>query len=243
MRVFTIALEKVITSERDDFDFHNPEVDSIRQTFAEHVASVPLEDVCISIHPGKTAARNAYVSSGVRILKVKNVTGTGLNWDEYSYVTAEFYAKAPQAHVQNNDILMLCSAHSKIYIGRCDIIEILEEHVKDGRCSTVGELIIIRPDQGKILPEYLLTYLRLPIVQAEISRMVKGQSAHLYARDLKHLRVVRPSRDKQQMIAERLMSAQAEYRRQIAEAELMLENTRSQVENLILQLVDDHLEI
>ncbi len=238
MHVFTIDLQRIVQSGRDDFDFHDPQASSIRQVFAERISSVPLEGLCLKISAGKTAARGAYVSSGVRILKVKNVRGSGIRWDEAFYVTPGFYAAAKKAHVEEDDILMLCSAHNKIYIGRCDIVDGLPGHVPDGRCCAVGELIIIRADKTKVLPEYLLTYLRLPVVQAEVSRMVKGQSAHLYSRDLKDLRVVVPSLPKQKEIAALSMNAQAEHNRRILEAKQMLEENRKELERLIHLLED-----
>ncbi|HZY30752.1 MAG TPA: hypothetical protein VFF86_03835 [Candidatus Methylomirabilis sp.] len=174
----------------------------------------------------------------MRILKVKNLTGSGIRWDEEFYVTEIFYQKAPKAHVQEDDILMLCSAHNKMYIGRCDIVKGLAENIPDGRCAAVGEIIIIRADEQKILPDYLLTYLRLPVVQAEISRMVKGQSAHLYSRDLRHLRVAVPSPEKQRVIAQFALDAQADYRQRITEATMRLDMARAQVETMIHGLED-----
>jgi hypothetical protein len=236
MHCYTTDLAKVIRSGRDDFDFHDPQAGRLSDVFAANVTTDALESLCWRITAGKTAARNAYTESGVRILKVKNVTGAGIRWSETFYVSPSFYERAQKAHVQEDDILMLCSAHNKTYIGRCDIVKDIALHVQDGRMCAVGEVIIVRPNREKVLPEYLLTYLRLPVVQAEISRMVKGQSAHLYPRDLKQLRVVLPLLEEQYEIAALAMNSQADYRERIAEATRALNEGRDKVNELIHKL-------
>ena len=44
--------------------------------------------------------------------------------------------------------------------------------------------MLLRPDKQKIDPYALLAYLRFPSVVAQIQRLVRGQTAHLYADDL-----------------------------------------------------------
>ncbi len=233
MQVFVVSLQKVIDSGRDDFDFHNPAVESARGFFRHDADIATLGDVCEGIRNGRTPAKSAYVTEGIRILKVKNLSGVGIRWDETAFVSRSFYAHTQKGHVQDGDILMLCSAHNKVYIGRCDVVTGLEAEVPSGECCAVGEVIIIRARRELILPEYLVTYLRLPMVQADISKMVKGQSAHLYPKDLQQLQIVVPALHVQYEIAQVAMAAEVDYRGRIAEANRLLSEARGQVDSMI----------
>ena len=86
--------------------------------------------------------------------------------------------------VKEGDILLTSSAHSVIYIAKkVDIVHKIPKWV-GGHASVVGEVMLLRPDRQKIDPYALLAYLRLPSVMAQIQRLVRGQTAHLYADDL-----------------------------------------------------------
>ena len=185
METILIQLNKVRTSGRMDYDFYDPNHKKITDNLVKGYTVDKLENVCLKINTGKTAPRNSYPDKGVRIIKVKNISGNGIKWGEKFFVMEEFYEKAQKkAQVQIGDILMLCSAHSKSYIGRVDIIDTFPQEVIDdtSRCCCVGELIIIRANPEKVLPEYLITFFRLPIVQEQIRRMVKegGLSDYIF---------------------------------------------------------------
>lgn len=237
METMLISLDLVRKSGRMDFDFYDPNQKNVMDNIVKGYTTDRLENVCLKINTGKTAPRNSYPDKGVRIIKVKNISGNGIKWDEEFYVTKEFYEKAQnKSQVQIGDILMLCSAHSKIYIGRADIVDIFPPGVlKDNsNCSCVGELIIIRANPEKVLPKYLITFLRLPIVQEQIRRMVKGQSAHLYPKDLAKLDIVIPPTKLQEEIANLNENAEKEFLKNIKEANDSLDATRLKIEMLIL---------
>jgi len=237
MDVILVSLEKVKTSGRVDYDFYDPSQENITDNMVKGYKKDSLGNVCLKVTSGKTAPRNAYPEKGVRIIKVKNTTGNGIRWEERFFITPEFYDKAKnKAQVQVGDMLILCCAHNKSYIGRIDIIDDFPKEVKeDGlRCCSVGELIIIRANPEKIVPEYLLTFLRLPIVQEQIRRMVKGQSAHLYSKDLVKLEVVLPPKDVQKMLAKMNAKSQKEFLYKIKEAKDSLAATRNKIEGIII---------
>ena len=146
--------------------------------------------------------------------------------------------KAKKAGVQEGDILMLCAAHNKEYIGRCDLVRDLAANIPGGKVCSVAELIIIRPNPKIILPEFLLTYVRMPMVLEEIIRMVKGQTAHLYPSDLRELEVVVPSLDVQRKIADAWTKAEADYIRRTREAQEDLERARKAAEAAIMAVED-----
>ncbi len=237
MDIILIPLQKVKTCGRIDFDFYNPNHKDLTDSLVKGYATDMLGNICLKITAGKTAPRNAYPERGVRIIKVKNISGHGIKWGEYFFVTSEFYEKAKKkSQVQAGDMLMLCSAHNKSYIGRVDIIDAFPSEVSadDSRCCCVGELIIIRANPQKVLPEYLITFFRLPVVQEQIRRMVKGQSAHLYPKDLMTLDVVLPPKEVQEKIAELNAIAEHAFALQIRETNEALARSREQIEQLIL---------
>jgi len=236
MEILLIDLPTVQKSGRLDFDFFCPTQET-QITLVQGYKKATLASLCSHIGTGKTAPRNSYPDTGVRILKVKNLQEKGVDWKPTFFVTEEFYASAEKkARVRESDILMLCSAHNKVYIGRTAIIKQFPKAVKDDneRCLCVGELIIIRADPARVLPDYLITFLRLPIVQEMVRRMVKGQTAHLYPRDLKNLEVVLPSKQVQQEIADMNAAAEEEYFARIRTATEDLAASRSIIKNLIL---------
>lgn len=237
METILIQLNDVRKSGRMDYDFYDPNQKTITDNMVKGYTTDKLENVCLKINTGKTAPRDSYPDEGVRIIKVKNISGNGIKWGEKKFVTEKFYEKAQKkAQVQVGDILMLCSAHSKIYIGRADIIDAFPKDVKDddSRCCCVGELIIIRANPEKILPKYLITFLRLPIVQEQIKRMVKGQSAHLYPKDLAKLDIVLPATKLQEEIADLNEKAEKDFLKNISEANGSLSMTRNKIEEIIM---------
>ena len=176
MLCILVDLKTVRNSGRLDFDYFNPSQEqqiSLAKGFTKEI----LGNLCIKVGTGKTAPRGSYPDAGVRIVKVKNIRGSGINWNVKFFVTEEFYKSAEKkARLQEGDILMLCAAHNKSYIGRVDIVSKFPQEVRDDddRCITVGELIIIRANPELVVPEYLITYLRLAVVQEKIRKMVKG---------------------------------------------------------------------
>lgn len=236
MRHILVDLRSVRESGRLDFDFFSPSQEK-QISLAKGYTKEVLGNLCIKVGTGKTAPRGSYPDSGVRIVKVKNIRGNGINWNVKFYVSEEFYKSAEKkAQLQEGDILMLCAAHNKSYIGRVDIVSKFPQDVRDddGRCVVVGELIIIRANPQLVAPEYLITFLRLSVVQEKIRKMVKGQTAHLYPRDLVHLEIVLPPREIQEEIAEMNLEAEKEYASRIRRAEDDLISTRRMIRNIIL---------
>ena len=231
-----VDLKTVRDSGRLDFDYFNPSQEQ-QISLAKGFTKELLGNLCIKVGTGKTAPRGSYPESGVRIIKVKNVRGSGINWNDKFYVSEDFYKSAEKkARLQEGDILMLCAAHNKVYIGRVDIVGKFPADVKNdgGRCVSVGELIIIRANPDLVVPEYLITFLRLAVVQEKIRKMVKGQTAHLYPRDLVHLEVVLPPREIQEEIAAMNLEAEKQYASRIRRAEDDLISTRRLIKNTIL---------
>lgn len=243
MQCLLIDLKKARDSGRLDFDFFNPSQEAQINLAQGYTKSI-LGQLCSKLTTGKTAPRNSYPPEGVRILKVKNVRGSGLNWNDKFFVSEEFFKSAQRkAEILEGDILMLCAAHNKSYIGRVDIVTRFPQDVvdDDGRCICVGELIIIRANPTAVLPEYLIAYLRLPVVQEKIRKMVKGQTAHLYPKDLAMLEVVLPPREIQEELAEMNLDAERQYAARLHRAQDDLNSTRQMIKSIILTGTDSSI--
>lgn len=156
---------------------------------------VPLGDLVSTIKTGRTPARSAYSDSGgLFLIKVGNLTGSGVNWiarDRNFIDTATMSARrlGNIELVRRGDILLTSSAHSPVYIAKkVDIITDVPEWV-GGEASFVGEVMLVRAKQERVSPMLLLAYLRQPVVAAQIQEMVRGQTAHLHPDDLANLTI------------------------------------------------------
>ena len=143
---------------------------------------------------GTTPSRSTYTDTGLFLLKVGNLTGSGVNWipRDRNFIDPNSAAKRhtrPDRLLQPGDLVLTSSAHSPKYIARkIDVILDIPEWV--GRmASFVGEVMLLRPNQALIDPCVLAAYLRLPTVVEEIQYMVRGQTAHLHPSDMLSLTI------------------------------------------------------
>lgn len=151
--------------------------------------SAKLGDYVELANTGLTPPRSAYSDSGLFLVKVGNLSGSGINWlaRDRNFVDLatghKRYAKASRS-LRKGDIVLTSSAHSPKYIAKkVDIITDIPDWV-GGAAGLVGEVLLLRPDAAKVDPFALLAYLRLPHVMGAIQNMIRGQTAHLHPQDL-----------------------------------------------------------
>jgi type I restriction enzyme M protein len=145
-----------------------------------------------TITTGKTPPRNWYEESGAFILKVGNLSGNGISWAprDRNFVNEKWVQSRNKSstvsEIMLNDILLTSSAHSSVYIAKkVDIVDWIPDWLAT-KVYFVGELMLLRC-LPYIDPYLMVAYLRLPSVSSQILKMVRGQTAHLYADDLKDL--------------------------------------------------------
>lgn len=153
-----------------------------------------LSEFCEFIGTGKTPARRDYAEQGNFLIKVGNLSGTGINWEarDRNYINDEEINKRLKSRkplvLQYGDILLTSSAHSPVYIAKkSDIFTGVPEFVESKNISFVGEIMLIRVKQELISPFLLLAFLRSNEAVSQIQNMVRGQTAHLHASDLGQL--------------------------------------------------------
>jgi len=100
--------------------------------------------------------------------------------------------------IQPGDLLILAAAHHVRYIGKAGLMTEWPDAQK--KCQCVGELIAIRPSRF-IRGEVLMCYMNAPAIRAQVRRLVRGMSAHLYPTDLRELPVPKIEETIQDQIA------------------------------------------
>ena len=156
---------------------------------------VSLASLCHDICTGRTPPRSAYSDTGAFILKVGNLTGSGINWDarERNHVSKTEIEKRKKSQktllVKKHDILLTAAAHNVMYIAKKSDMFLSNPDFITSPITFVGEVMLLRPNIEKINPFLLLAFLKHPETIERIQGMVRGQTAHLYSSDLENLQV------------------------------------------------------
>ncbi len=153
-----------------------------------------LGDICEFIGTGRTPARKDYSEKGDFLIKVGNLTGSGIKWEarDRNFISAEETAKRLKAKkpliLKEGDILLTSSAHSPVYIAKkSDIFTGIPNFLSTKHVSFVGEVMMLRVNTAKIDPYLLLAFLRSTETINTIQKMVRGQTAHLHPKDISQL--------------------------------------------------------
>ena len=182
-KAFWFWSDQVDITNRIDPDYYSGE--GIRNKLGK---VKPLADLA-EIKIGKTPAFDDYLPSGNRrIMKFRAITGRGIDWEneERGFVKEEFFQKNKQNKLEKNDIVLGSAAHQAHYIGKyLDIVDELPQEFADG-VLTVAEIMTIRAKDA-INPFVLLQFLRSDVGYELIQRQIKGQTSHLYPKDVESI--------------------------------------------------------
>lgn len=149
------------------------------------IGDLVSRDIC-KIIKGKTAKRYMNVSQGIPIIKVRNVTNEGINWNT-DHILRSFFDENQKSHLRKNDVLIASTGVGSI--GRVSIMD------KDLECMTDGHISTIRIlDKNKISPNYLVHYLRSVFGQMQIERYTVGCTGQteLNDCDINLIRIIYP---------------------------------------------------
>lgn len=167
-----------------------------------------LNELCDGvIFSGSTPERKAYADSGgrsvtdsasaVRILKWRNITNRGVEWglNDRAFAPNAFFQKHIAKRVQVGDILVGTAAHNPKYIGeKLDIVDYIPEEYQN-KVMCTAEVMVIRVNRKKINPYYVLMYLRTEDGYEALQRCIRGQTAHIYPKDVKRIQIPIPPED------------------------------------------------
>lgn len=180
---------------RIDFEYLDPQHEEMFKKMKQIEKSgdyklEPLDKLC-QIFTGKTAEQ--YVSVGIPIIKSKNITNEGINWDT-DFVLKSFFDENKDIQLKQNDVLLNSTGVGTL--GRVALFD------KDFLCISDGHITTLRVEkEGKILPHYLLYYFRSIFGQTQIKRFTVGSTGQteLNDSDIKKILVLYPeSKDKQE---------------------------------------------
>jgi type I restriction enzyme S subunit len=158
--------------------------------------SVRLKFTVSKIGSGKTplGGTETYVSSGVMLIRSQNVHFDGLHLDDVVFIDEETDEQMSFTRVQPTDVLLNITGAS---IGRCTVFP------KNAPRANVNQHVcILRPDQRRVIPEFLNFSLQSPQVQCAIFAGENGSSREgLTFPQVGNLAIVLPTKDEQQAIA------------------------------------------
>lgn len=179
-KAFWLWSDQVDITSRIDPDYYSGE--GIKNKLGK---IKPLADLA-EIKIGKTPAFDDYLPSGKRrIMKFRAITGRGIDLEneERGFAKEEFFQKNKRNKLNENDIVLGSAAHQAHYIGKyLDIIDELPKEFSDG-ILTVAEIMTIRAKEA-INPFVLLLFLRSDVGYELIQKQIKGQTSHLYPKDV-----------------------------------------------------------
>lgn len=201
----------------------------LQSLFRKKFDTLPLEKICEKLETGLTPSKNSYRDKGYPILKMGCLKNFMINWSKIEFANYNYYKRAKKYSIKEKDIFLTSSAHAIDHIGKkVDIAsEIPEEY--QNKLVFVGELMRFRVKQELLNPYYLLTFLRTKIGYKILQSHIRGQTAHIYPRDIKEINIPIIPIKKQDDI-ERLLKES--YKMTISSNNLIQESVRS-VENYI----------
>lgn len=153
---------------------------------------------------GKTPGTSDYVTRdrGVPILKAANLSDDYLiDWENLDFAPYSAYESSTKGHVEEDDILLLCSAHHSGYIGNNTSIV---SELPFEQSLHVGELIRLRLNKDVVDPYYLTVLLNHELIKAQLRNLVRGVTIHLYPQDIGETVIFLPDRHVQSEIGEKL---------------------------------------
>lgn len=149
----------------------------------------PLGELSLAIFRGRTPGRAAYADgeahpeSAYRMLKVGDLTGSGIDWSPGERSHAAFPRGVTTKLLALGDVALTAAAHHPRYIGaKVDVVDVIPPAYGD-RVMPCAEVLVIRPDPAKVDPVALLLWLRSDDGRAALQACITGQTAHLYPDD------------------------------------------------------------
>jgi type I restriction-modification system DNA methylase subunit len=138
----------------------------------ETIGDFVSRNVC-EVIKGKTS--EVYVSQGVPIIKVRNVTNEGIIWNT-AFVLKDFFDSNPKSHLKQKDILITSTGVGTI--GRVTMLD------RDIECMTDGHVTTLRIlHEKEILTSFLTHYLRSIFGQMQMEKYTIGSTGQTELND------------------------------------------------------------
>lgn len=229
-RIYIINLSTIERDRLDSDYFDNKYrilLDSVKEgTYPIH----PLGDNNITsfISTGQTPKSDCYTEeeTDFPIIKAGNYNGHEIDLGKVSYTT-----KKQSYSVQKGDIFILSAAHQAEYIAKqiCYLNEVPRQNT-----SFVGELLCIRASV-LVNSMYLYSLLSTQVYKTLLNREKRGQTSHLYAKDVSRVLIPLPPIEKQNEIAKHIEEIRLRAKVLQAEGKAILEDAKRKVEEMIIE--------
>jgi hypothetical protein len=227
-RMFRRRLSEV-TGDRFDPEYFEDRYRRLLRSIGE--SKYPLRhlaEACSLLTSGKTPARSDYSEEATNhpIIKVASYTGDEIDLSKVDYASV----RQPYA-ARQGDIFILSAAHQPDFVGR--FVKFLAQE-PEVSTSFVGELICARADESAAVAGYLFAVLGCSVFQTLMNREKRGQTSHIYSRDIGRLLIPLPPRVNDQVrIAHRISEIRTEAKLLRERARADLESTKREIEALV----------
>ncbi len=227
-RIFYQQLSKVSEARfdpeyfRQSYEYMNTAISKSKHPLKK------LKDVCAALLSGKTPSSLSYSEekTDFPIVKVSTYSGQEIDLSKVSY-TLENQALT----VKKGDTFILSAAHQSSYVGR--FIKYLDE-APEIPTSYVGELICVRPSSSVCNTLFVFSLLSTELYKNLLNREKRGQTSHIYPRDIGQIKIPLPPLGKQDEIANHIALVRQKAKQLQQEASEGLEQAKREVEAMIL---------
>ena len=189
------VVRKPVIGDRFSYTFNHPVYYRTMDVLDRmNVPIVTLLSLCAEPYPARGKKPSEESAEGIPILKVRNVTGHGIDMEtEYAPDNETSKAECARAMVERGDILLTSTGEGTI--GRVDIYPYDEPAIGDGHVA------ICRLNPGVNL-HYVVEFLRSEHGQIQMLRCISGSTGQteLLIDSLKELRIPMPGPSIQQEI-------------------------------------------
>ncbi|MFA5831824.1 MAG: restriction endonuclease subunit S [Candidatus Paceibacterota bacterium] len=222
LQVFSITNEDAMEKKRIDVEYYQPFFEEVvLKVSGSKFGLQKLEDVTLLISNGRTPSKELYDEDNdqvgsVPIIKAGTASGRFVDLERLEYAKADFISGKK---AEKNDIFVLSAAHQASYVGKN--VSILDVEPPPNTVF-VGELICVRANPEKILPEYLFGFLSSRVGYLLLNREKRGQTSHIYPEDVKNIILPVPSLKGQKNIVVTLNKAYEEKRKKESEIKTIL---------------------
>jgi type I restriction-modification system DNA methylase subunit len=200
--------------DRFGYTYNHPRYYRTVQALEEmEVPVATLESLCVEPYPARGKKPSEESADGIPILKVRNVTGNGINLDtEFAPDTEETRSTCGRSLVLNNDLLITSTGEGTI--GKVDVWPYGDEGVADSHIS----ICRLKPEVNL---RYVLEFLRSEYGQIQMLRFVSGSTGQteLLIEHVRSLLIPMPEPAVQQGIVDQMDQAREEVAQLVEQAD------------------------
>lgn len=226
-RIFTINFNE-LGRDRLDSDYFDEKYKKLLDCIYQGKYNLKrLSSVTSFLSTGQTPKSNCYTTekTDFPIIKVGSYSGFEIDLNKVAYT----FDEQPYS-VKKGDIFILSAAHQAEYIAK-QIYYLSDLPMPN--TSFVGELLCVRANEY-VNPMYLYSLLSTTLYKTLLNREKRGQTSHLYSRDIEHIFIPIPSIDIQNSIAKHIEELRLQAKSLQQEGKDILENAKRSVERMII---------